>query len=378
MKRYILSIGMFTGGFATVGAVLLLFAHAATSTVAFETEQGTLSAPSLQVNDGSASGSSAIKFQVTNGNWWSGQSDTTTTKDGSFAAWRGRPVEIAGNWAATDSASDAINSVWWEIGAGDPAHSSYATIPRVDFAVGAFLDNAGENWAAAASGAYDSRWAQQLQQMKLAWGTRDPSGMFIRFAHEFNGTWYPWSVTAGDAANFKAAWIRYANLRNQYFPGAQMVWCPNAGASAYDIRTFYPGSQYVDVISVDKYNNYPWVNDLASFNTEINSTSYGGPAGLEAYRQYAFLQGKPFAISEWSNDGNPAGEGNQGGGDSPNYVQYLYNWLIANGSQTPRAGKVLYEILFNVPGYTDSNYSFFPLDEEAGNTATANKYAELW
>ena len=313
------------------------------------------------------------------GTWWSGQSDTTTTKDSSFATWRGRSVEIAGNWAATDSDANVINSVWWEIGAGDPAHSSYADIPRVDFAVGALLDNGSETWAAAASGAYDARWAQQLQQIKLAWANRTASNMFIRFAHEFNGNWYPWRVTPSDITNFKVAWARYATLRNQYFPGAQMVWCPNAGSSyAYDIRTLYPGNEYVDVISVDKYNNYPWVDDFASFTAEISRTSNGGPLGLETYRLFAQQQGKPFAISEWSNDTNPAGDFNQGGGDSPNYVQYFHDWLLANGSQVPQSGKVLYEILFNVTGFPDSYYSFYPLNAEPGNTAAAAKYAQLW
>lgn len=327
--------------------------------------------------------SSAISNQVPgnngSGNWWSGQSDTSTTKDGSFATWRGRPVEIAGNWAATDTESNAINSIWWEVGTGDPQHSSYASIPRVDFASGALLDNGSETWTAAANGAYDSRWMQQLQQMKLAWASRVATNMFIRFAHEFNGNWYPWKVVPADVANFKTAWARYANLRNQYFPGAQMVWCPNAGSSySYDIRTLYPGNQYVDVIAVDKYNNYPWVNDFTSFTTEINRTSNGGPLGLETYRQFAEQQGKPFAVSEWSNDTNPDGEYNQGGGDSPNYIQYFYDWLTVNGSQTPQAGKVLYEILFNVTGFPDSYYSFFPLGAEPGNTDAAAKYAQLW
>lgn len=351
------------------------------TTASFQAESSTRSGVIL-VNDSSASGGSAIQFgnsAAPVGTWWSGQSNAVNTKDGSFANWRGRQVEIAGNWAATDTASNAIDAVWWEIGAGDPNHSSYANIPRVDYASGALLDTGNETWAAAASGAYDSRWTQQLQQMKLAWANRQPSNMFIRFAHEFNGNWYPWRVAPSDINNFKTAWIRFANLRNQYFPGAQLVWCPNAGSSyAYDIRSLYPGNQYVDVVSVDKYNNYPWVNDFASFTSEINKTSNGGPMGLETYRQFALQQGKPFAISEWSNDGNPAGEGNQGGGDSPNYIQYFHDWLSANGSQTPQAGKILYEILFNVTGYAGSEYSFFPLDAEAGNTLTANKYAELW
>ncbi len=309
------------------------------------------------------------------GTWWSGQSDTATTQNGSFATWRGRAIEIGGNWGSSQSSADAIESPMWSMAPGTP----YANTPRMDYAIGAMIDNSGETWGAAASGAYDSRWAQQLQRLKTAWGSRPAGNMYIRFAHEFNGNWYPWSVSNGDVGNFKTAWARFANLRNQYFPGAQIVWCPNAGSSwAYDIRTLYPGNAYVDVVGVDKYNNYPWVNDRAGFNTEIARTSNGGPLGLETYRQFALQQGKPFAVSEWSNDGNPAGEGNQGGGDSPNYIQYFHEWLVANGSQNPQAGKVLYEVLFNVPGYSSSYYSFFPLNLETGNTETANKYAELW
>lgn len=49
------------------------------------------------------------------GTWWSGQSDASTTKDGSFAAWRGRDVEIVGLWAATYSAQDAIDTPRWNV-----------------------------------------------------------------------------------------------------------------------------------------------------------------------------------------------------------------------------------------------------------------------
>ncbi len=360
--------------FAVLGATLLALTRAATATTSFEVEAGSRNG-AVAVNDSTASNGVAIAFNGATGTWWSGQSDTTTTQNGTFAAWRGRAVEIGGTWASSQNAGDAIASPTWSIAPGNP----YGNIPRMDYAIGAMIDNSGENWAAAASGAYDSRWAQQLQQLKTSWGSRQASNMFIRFAHEFNGNWYPWKVTPTDVTNFKNAWARFASLRNQYFPGAQIVWCPNAGSSyAYDIRTLYPGNSYVDIIGVDKYNNYPWVNDQASFNSEIVRTANGGPQGLETYRQFALQQGKPFAVSEWSNDGNPGGDSGEGGGDSPNYVQYFHDWLGANGSQTPQAGKVLYEVLFNVPGYANSLYSFYPLDLEPGNTDAANKYMQLW
>jgi len=343
-----------------------------------EPESGNISGGATAITDSSASGGGGVQFKATStggggtGSWWSGQSDTATTKDGSFAAWRGRPIEIGGSWASSQNAGDAIGSAAWAFGTGAP----YANIPRMDFAVGAMIDNSGESWAGAASGAYDSRWAQQLQSIKAQWGSRPASSMYLRFAHEFNGNWYPWSVKPGDVANFNAAWRRYYGLVQTNFPGAKVVWCPNAGSSwDYDIRTLWPGDQYVDVVSVDSYNNYPFADTVDEFNAKINSvSSYGGPTGIETFRQFAAAHGKPMAISEWSN----AGTANQGGGgESPVWVQSLHDWLVKNGSQTPASGKVLYEVLFNVAGYGD-HYSLFPLDLEPGNTITAAKYQELW
>jgi hypothetical protein len=52
--------------------------------------------------------------------------------------------------------------------------------------------------------------------------------------------------------------------------------------------------------------------------------------------------------------------------------------LLANGSRTPAAGKVEYEIYFNVPGYGDSLFSLYPEDREPGNTQAAATYRQLW
>lgn len=306
------------------------------------------------------------------GKWFSGQSDTSTTKDGSFAAWRNRPVEIGGNWGSSENAADAIESPMWSISAGNP----YANTPRMDYAFGALL--AGENWASAAAGGYEGRWRAQLQRLKTAWdGGRLPSNLFIRFAHEMNGNWYPWSVPPGQEANFKTAWIRFYNLKQAYFPGAQLVWCPNAGSSynyggagiAAGVDKLWPGDAYVDVVGIDTYNRDPWVNSASAFNAKMS-----GNQGMESFRLFALQHGKPLAICEWSNSGVNNGGG---GGEAPVFIQLFYDWLTTHGSQTPAPGKVLYEVLFNVPGYGD-HYTFFPEGLESGNTETARQYRTLW
>lgn len=336
------------------------------------TTPSTTPAPSATTTTTTAAAAGA-----TAGGWWSGQSDKATTKDGSFATWRGRDVEIVGLWASIENAQDAIDTPLWDVANPStfPAFAAYVTVPRLDYAFGALLD--GESWSRAAAGAYDARWVSQLQVLRQAWGSRPADAVYLRFAHEFNGSWYPWRVTPADVSTFKAAWTRWAALVRQHFPGARIVWCPNAGSSyGYDIRTLYPGDSVVDVIGVDQYNFWPWANTAAELKAKWEATERGGPKGPESFRRFAAERGKPMALPEWGNDGK--GGDASGGGDSPAFVGYVHDWLVANGSRRPAAGKVEYEIYFNVPGYGDSLFSLYPEDREPGNTQAAATYRQLW
>jgi beta-mannanase len=307
-----------------------------------------------------------------NGAWYSGSSNNSNVAQ--FGTWRGRSVEIGGQWANTDNPSDNVASPDWGYGSG----TQFATTPRMDFAVGALFN--GESWASAATGAYDARWTAQLKNMKTAWGSRTASNFFIRFAHEMNGTWYPWQVDDGQQANFIASWKRYYNLVQANFPGAKLVWCPNAGTTSDPAHghthtygypdELWPGDAYVDVVGVDSYNRDPWVNDTTSFNNKMNSDS-----GMETYRVFAQQHNKPMAISEWANASVNNGGG---GGDAPNFFQLYHDWLVAHGSTNGGAGTVLYEVNFDVPGFGD-HYELY--DQGTENPYSPNsvaKYKQLW
>jgi hypothetical protein len=83
----------------------------------------------------------------------------------------------------------------------------------------------------------------------------------LRFAHEFNGDWYPWSILNDQlvpAATYVQAFryvhgkIREAGAANAYF-----VWAPNNENGAKNPQTlesYYPGDAYVDLIGMDGYN----------------------------------------------------------------------------------------------------------------------------
>ena len=301
------------------------------------------------------------------GTWLSGQSDPDTTADGSFAAWRGRPVEIGGAWASNLYWAWVHDCPDWSVGPG----STMAGVPALDWAITPWPTGEGScSWAQAAAGAYDSHWSEHLDTLKIAWGSRDPAKLFLRFAWEMNGSWFPWRVQPGEQASFITAWRRFAALARAKLPRSPIVWCCNAGSSyAYSVASLWPGDAYVDVVGLDAYNWWPWVNSQATWQAKIVATENGGPKQLESFRLFAAARSKPMCVPEWSNVGRDTGGG---GGDAPVYVSLFHDWLTANAGTG--SGQVVYEVLFNWAG-RDEGFAFYP---QADSPLTAANYRQLW
>jgi hypothetical protein len=227
----------------------------------------------------------------------------------------------------------------------------------LDVAVGAIDVDAGESWQAAARGAYVDRWRTHLERVRQCWGERDPSLLFIRFAHEMNLP-QKWRVRGGQEADFVKAITLYSNLRYEILPRAHLVLCPNDGTDpglgGLDVRKLWPGRDpqgrmVTDVYAVDSYNSAPHVTTGADFQKKINSSYPNGmPLGLERHRQFAASVGVPFAVAEWSNNADPGDP--SGGGESPAYLRAFNAWLRAHDGDenAPVAGQVLYEVQFNL------------------------------
>ena len=85
--------------------------------------------------------------------------------------------------------------------------------------------------------------------------------IWIRFAHEFNGNWYPWSVSA-NGQNPQVYIKAFRHVRDRFRKAGafnvRWIWCMNAesvpDASWNDPLRAYPGDDYVDMISIDGYN----------------------------------------------------------------------------------------------------------------------------
>ncbi|WP_147442009.1 glycosyl hydrolase [Corallococcus exercitus] len=292
----------------------------------------------------------------TSGPWLSGASGTGVAS-GAFGTWRGTPVTLAATWADNNSASVSLGQL--------SSGGEFATWQQsLDIAVGAISDT--ESWGSAATGAYDARWRQSLTALKTKWGTR-PGTVYIRFAHEMNGDWYPWKVNSSNATAFIAAWKRYRALQKELFPAAKLVFSVNRESvnSGIDWRKTFPGAAYVDVMSVDYYNQYPYVATVADWNNAIQQTDgYGAPKGLAKHLEFAKSVGLPLAISEWS--------GNADNGDSPVFIEQMFNFFKTNGGTG--AGKVLYESLFNV----DRDNGRWILNPNTRMPNSAAKYQQLF
>jgi Glycosyl hydrolase family 26 len=82
--------------------------------------------------------------------------------------------------------------------------------------------------------------------------------VYLRFAHEMNGFWYPWSR---DASNYRRAWRRVVTLfRRAGATNVRFLWSVNP--NLYDTpqgmlrstQPYWPGSSYVDAIGSTMIN----------------------------------------------------------------------------------------------------------------------------
>lgn len=149
---------------------------------------------------------------------------------------------------------------------------------------------------------------QTFANAAKSWG----KPLFLRFAHEMNGNWYPWSgaLNGSDEAatsKYKAAWRRiYATFEALGVTNVTWVWCPNNFddpiASWNTAESYYPGDSYVDWIGIDGYSCADW-NGCASFDTLFDAiyntfNSYGKPMmiGEMARSPDTDIGGKPSWI----------------------------------------------------------------------------------
>lgn len=104
--------------------------------------------------------------------------------------------------------------------------------------------------ASGAHDAYITRFAVAVREQNLP--------VVIRFAHEMNGTWYPWAESAdsNELGDYVPAWRHVHDIfRKIGATNAIWVWSPNIvrPVPKVELKPLYPGDGYVDWVGIVGY-----------------------------------------------------------------------------------------------------------------------------
>lgn len=139
--------------------------------------------------------------------------------------------------------------------------------------------------------------------------------VYLKFAHEMNGNWFPWGVgvNGNQAGDFVKAWRHiHDRFSSNSVTNVRWVWNPNI---VYDsipatLQDVYPGHDYVDWMGMNGYNwgtsvywaSCPCRSQWESFAEVFDRT----------YRELAALANKPIFIGEFASA--------EAGGNKANWI----------------------------------------------------------
>ena len=162
---------------------------------------------------------------------------------------------------------------------------------------------------------YLRRWGHSLAD----WG----HPVLLRFGHEMNGDWYPWSagVNGNTSDDYVEAWRHvHETLASTGASNVTWVWNPNVPyRGSTPLRELYPGDSYVDAVALDGYN---WGTSAPWGTWQVPSRIFG--RGLSELR--ALAPGKEILIAETSSA--------EHGGSKADWTTELVGYLAAQDDVT--------------------------------------------
>jgi hypothetical protein len=126
------------------------------------------------------------------------------------------------------------------------------------------------------------KWNREYSYKSIRRGDHDPyiksfaqqvndygGRVLIRFAHEFDGGWYPWGVgkPGNSVTDFKVAWRRIFRIFRDPETGlaknARFIWSPQGSKDRDWMAKAFPGATYVDYLGFTAFNwatykRLPW------------------------------------------------------------------------------------------------------------------------
>lgn len=287
---------------------------------------------------------------------WESGAEPTNDSTSFFETFRGRALDVKPTWNDADT-WDAIQDIYTV-----DAFNTPTKFPgKMSFAMPLLDKSKKSSLSACASGSYDTYFKTTAQNL-VAKGWPDA---YVRLGWEMNGNWYKWSVN-GQTANWVNCY-KHAHDAMKSAAGNNFLFEWNAnkdssGMGSTSVTAVYPGDDYVDIIGVDFYDQYPAYPDQAAWDADYNATQNGGPRGIGAWLAFAKSHGKKLSVPEWGVHNDPSGGG---GFDNPFFIQKMYEFFSVN------AADIAYEAYFSAQGCT------FELGNGCNPNASA-AYQSLW
>jgi hypothetical protein len=202
-----------------------------------------------------------------------------------------------------------------------------------------------------ATGGFDAYVIRFARQIKA---TGQP--VVLRFAHEMNGDWYPWSeANSGNSpGDYVKAW-RHIHDLFQAVGATEViwVWSPNVlrGTGGVPLKPLYPGDGYVDWIGIDGYG----------FG-ERTATEVLQPT-LKAITAFSH---KPVLLSE---------TGSSPGPQQPGWTADLFRWI----KRTPNViGFVWFQHSVDEGGQYDYRFDVDPRTKTAFRKGLDSLHLSPW
>ncbi|WP_052434099.1 glycoside hydrolase family 26 protein [Streptacidiphilus melanogenes] len=180
--------------------------------------------------------------------------------------------------------------------------------------------------------------------------------VIIRFAHEMNGNWYPWSEqNSGNApGDYVRAWRHVHDVfTNAGVTNAIWLWSPNTvrGTPEQSVQPYFPGVDYVDMVGVDAYG-------------------FGEKTAQEVLDptvvQLQALTRKPILIAE---------TGAQPGAEQAGWTASLFTWLHRHPQVV---GFVWFEHSVAEGAWHDYRFTVDPATEAAFRAGLAGMTLRSW
>jgi hypothetical protein len=205
--------------------------------------------------------------------------------------------------------------------------------------------------------------------------------VFLRFAHEMNGDWYPWSGVkngGGEMGGYGSPNLpdgperyvdayRYVHdfFKEQGADNVLWVWCPNAPFEGMEqslgpwnrAATYYPGDDYVDWLCFDGYN---WGD--SAFGQQFNAQwlSFSDIFASSYAELQAINPDKPIIIGEFSST--------EEGGDKAGWIRDAFHAIREDFPQIRAL------IWFHIAKETDWRINSSDAALEAYRQAVADDY----